>query len=102
MKVKIHKVCVTVKESKSMIEREVKKEVTMAHEHEENRALVKVITELNQENDLVHLSKETEKLVNLCHCHKDYEALNLRLKHLLNDELKPAEEVLTEEKVELT
>jgi len=47
MKIKVHKVFVTVKESTGIIERETKKEVTMAKEHEENRALVKLIAEMN-------------------------------------------------------
>jgi hypothetical protein len=98
----VNKCCMTVKESLKMMEKEEKKEKIMEKEHEENRALVILIKEMNAENDLVHLAKETEKLSNLCDCHRDYDAMNNRLTHMLNDELKPAGEAMDQEKEELT
>ena len=53
----VAKVCMTIKESLKMMEKEEKKEKIMNHEHEENRELVALIKSMNAENDLVHLAK---------------------------------------------
>lgn len=40
-------------------------------------------------NDLVHLSKETEKLYKLCDNYKDWDSMHQRMETMLEDEIKP-------------
>jgi hypothetical protein len=45
---------------------------------------------MNEANDLVHLSIETEKLYKLCDNYKGFFAMHDRMSKILENEIKPA------------
>jgi hypothetical protein len=49
---------------------------------------------MNEMNDLVHLAKETEKLVKLCDNYKDWDSMHQRMSKMLEEEIKPAREIV--------
>ena len=52
-------------------------------------------------NDLVHLAKETEKLVKLCDNYKDWDSMHQRMSKMLEEEIKPAREIVKQEMIDL-
>lgn len=64
----------TLKDSNFSMEQEAKKEDIYTADHEECGKIVEVIAKMNEANDLVHLSKETEKLKLLCDNYKEWNA----------------------------
>lgn len=80
----------TLKDDVLAMEKNAKNEVNYDKDHEECGEIVEVISKMNEANDLVHLSKETEKLVNLCDNYKEFFSMHARMRIMLDDEIKPA------------
>ena len=57
------------------MQKEEKKEVNLAEDHEECKDIVEQISKMNELNDLVHLAKITERLQELCENYNEYFAM---------------------------
>ena len=74
--------------------KEGKKEEMQDKDHEECGEIVETISKMNELNDLVHLSKETEKLFKLCDNYKDFDSMHERMHTMLEDEIKPSRVII--------
>lgn len=83
------------------MEKEAKKQEIQDKDHEDCGEIVEIISKMNEANDLVHLSKETEKLVNLCDNYKDFHSMHERIDNMLQNEVIPARKNVKEQMVQL-